>query len=69
MIPVYGVEGGGDGAEGGEDGDLQRGKFVWDPGSKDPNFFHALSHAVLSFDVFKMGLQIPFIKLVFLWLF
>ena len=69
MIPVYGGEGGGDGAKGGEDGDLQRGKFVWDPGSKDPNFFHALSHAVLSFDVFKIGLQIPFIKLVFLWLF
>ena len=64
MIPVYGGEGGGDGAEGGEDGDLQRGKLVW-----GPNFFHALSYAVLSFDVFKMGLEIPFKKLVFLWLF
>ena len=47
VIPVGG-EGGGNGAEGGEDGDLQRGKFVWDPGSKDLNFFHALPHAVLS---------------------
>ena len=47
VIPVYGGEGGGDGAEGGEDDDLQRGNFCWDPGSEDSNFFHALPHGVL----------------------
>ena len=30
VIPVYGGEGGGDGAEGGEDDDLQRGNFCWE---------------------------------------